>query len=148
MKSVVPLKINKAHITYTYFNKNFKIKTKNLFLKKNLQTEILNLQKKLFLKKSEQDIKKIKKYELIVENNKIIKHKEKDFFVTATINIVIEYENSLYKTKKVVKKFFFLKKLNNNYKFKNLRVSYLVKNLELANRKEILADLTIKCYFS
>lgn len=148
MKPVVPLKINKANITYNYFNKNFKIKTKNLFLKKDLHTEILNFKKKLFLKKSEQDIKKIKKYELIVENNKIIKYKEKDFFVTATINIVIEYESSLYKTKKVVKKFFFLKKLNNDYKFKNLRVSYLVENLELANKRGILANLTIKCHFS
>ena len=102
----------------------------------------------MFLKKAEQDIKKINKYELIVENNKIIRYKKKDFFVTATINIVIEYESNLSKIKKVVKKFFFLKKLNNYYKFKNLRVSYLVKNLELANKKEILADLTIKCYFS
>ena len=148
MKSGFPLKINKANITYTYFNKNFEVKTKNLFIKKDLQTEILNFKKTLFLKKAEQDIKKINKYELIVENNKIIRYKKKDFFVTATINIVIEYESNLSKIKKVVKKFFFLKKLNNYYKFKNLRVSYLVKNLELANGKEILADLTIKCYFS
>lgn len=147
MKFGVPLKINKANITYTYFNKNFEIKTKDLFLKKKVHTEILNLKKNLFFKKAEQDIKKINKYEIIVENNKIIKYKEKNFLVTATINIVVEYESNFSKIKKVVKRFFFLKNLTNDYKFKNLKVSYLIKDLKLENKKELLADLTIKCYF-